>query len=108
MNLMLPLVLFICMVNGIFSPFLLVVVNNFPLWTVGLIPPDPNWLLFASNLFLSTLTLVVSGVPAALYERFFKVQETNDISYLIWVAGAVLLTLPAFPNFEQLFFTPQS
>jgi hypothetical protein len=51
----------------------------------------------ASALILSTLTLMVAGVPAALYERLAGVTKPA-ITGAIWLAGVVLLTLPAVPN----------
>jgi hypothetical protein len=50
-----------------------------------------------SALILSTLTIMVAGVPAALYERLFPASRPA-VATVIWVAGVVLLTLPALPN----------
>jgi hypothetical protein len=49
--------------------------------------------LFWSSVLLSTATLLVSGVPAALYERL--VEPESMASTWIWLAGVSALTLPA-------------
>ena len=41
------------------------------------------------------LTLLLSGVPAALYERFIRSPDTTPASLWIWVAAAAVLSLPA-------------
>ena len=51
----------------------------------------------ASALILSTLTLMLAGVPAALYQRLSG-NANMMIASAIWFAGAALLTLPAVPN----------
>ena len=51
----------------------------------------------------STGTIIVAGIPAALYERFTGVTEdSTDVSLWIWLAGTALLTLPAIGNFFQI------
>ena len=40
---------------------------------------------------------MVAGVPAALYERLAG-EPKSTITGTIWLAGVVLLTLPAVPN----------
>jgi len=88
-------ILGICAFNGIFSPYLIVAV---PI-TLGLLPEffprNQSWVLFFSSIFVSTFTLVLSGVPAALFERFTGRTQSDEVSMCIWLGGAVLLTLPA-------------
>jgi hypothetical protein len=54
--------------------------------------------LIASLLF-STMTLILAGIPAALYERWIGAKEPTEMSMWIWLAGTGLLTLPAAANF---------
>jgi len=44
-----------------------------------------------------TMTIMLSGVPAALYERW-SARPRRVVVSSIWIAGTVLLTLPALPN----------
>lgn len=88
-------------VNGIFSPWL---VAMFPFVFV-LMPAffltSINVLLFISSILFATMTLILGGIPAALYERWSGAKESNEISMWLWLAGVGLLTLPAAANFIQ-------
>ena len=88
-------------INGIFSPWL---VGMFPFVFV-LMPAffltSINVLLFLSSILFATITLILGGVPAALYERWSGAQESTEVSMWIWLAGVGLLTLPAVANFFQ-------
>ena len=59
-------VMALAIVNGIFSPWVLVVFVTYPVWYPWWAPPHSEFVYMASALILSTLTLVASGVPAAL------------------------------------------
>jgi hypothetical protein len=52
-------------------------------------------IFYFTSLFLATITLLIAGVPAALYERFSGKRETTTISLAIWLACLIPLTLPA-------------
>lgn len=95
---MLPLVLGICMLNGLASPVLPMFWASTPLWLAGYVPETMSGVTYLSSLAVSTLTLMVSGIPAALYERYTGAQESTATSLFIWMAGAALLTLPAIPG----------
>ena len=87
----------VAIVNGIFSPWVLGVFLLYPVWYPTWAPMMTKPVYMASALILSTLTLMVAGVPAALYERLAGVAKPA-ITAAIWLAGVVLLTLPAVPN----------
>ena len=84
-------------VNGIFSPWVLGVFLFYPVWFPSWAPAYAQVVYMASALILSTMTIMVAGVPAALYERFAAGAKPATVG-LIWLAGTVLLTLPAVPN----------
>jgi hypothetical protein len=96
------IILGVCALNGMFSPFLrlsmAVVLALLPEW----FPPNIHWLLFFGAVFLSSLTLVVGGIPAALYERLWEGEPFTGVSMYIWLACCVLLTLPALTNLPGL------
>jgi hypothetical protein len=58
-------------------------------------------LMFAS-LMVSTGTIILAGIPAALYERMTGQSESNEVSLWIWLAGTALLALPAIGNFLRI------
>jgi hypothetical protein len=93
----LGLTLLTSMLNGIFSPFTLFVFITYGVWYPWFLPQLPQAVYFAGSLIVSTLTVMASGVPAALYERSYG-QAGPGFTGLIWAGTAVLLTLPAVPN----------
>jgi hypothetical protein len=99
---MLPLILLVSMLNGLASPWLPVLWGMAPLWLAGMMPDNMEAITYLSSLALSTVTLMFSGVPAALYERHIQAQESTPISLGIWLAGALLMSLPAIPNMLKL------
>jgi hypothetical protein len=90
-------VMAVAIVNGIFSPWVLFVFVFHPVWYPGWLPLYSEIVYMASALILSTFTIMVSGVPAALYERLSS-KPRGELVAIIWLAGAVLLTLPAITN----------
>jgi hypothetical protein len=89
----------LCLVNGIFSPYLSIAIPLTAALLPELFPRTLEWVLFWSSILLSTATLLFSGVPAALYERLSHEPRESTVSCWIWLAGAVLLTLPAAKRF---------
>lgn len=90
-------VMAVAIVNGIFSPWVLVVFVLYTVWYPSWAPATTQFVYMAAALILSTLTLMAAGVPAALYERL-AAKPRPGISGLIWLAGTAILTLPAIPN----------
>lgn len=95
-----PLILGICVVNGIFSPFLNIAVPIAGVLMPEVFPKSPGWVLFFSSLLVSSATLFASGVPAALYERLIDRNPESKVSLYIWLAGTLALTLPALRNLK--------
>ena len=91
---------FFGMINGIFNQLALVFALLYvqPLAGPLLFGSVPLTLLFAS-LMVSTATVILGGIPAAVYERLAGVSDSNDISLWIWLAATALLALPAIGNF---------
>ena len=91
--------------NGIFSPVLLpVVLPAMLIMSPGFFAPSLPILFFVSSLVLSTLTIMIAGVPAALYERFTGKSTSTPGSMWIWLAATGLLTLPAINTFLAVGF----
>lgn len=92
---------FFGMINGMFNQIALL----FALLHVQILAPAllfgsvPMTLLLAS-LMVSTATIILAGIPAAIYERFVGAREDSPaVSLWIWLAGTAILTLPAVGNF---------
>lgn len=85
------------LINGMFSPFLGVVIGLMPFWMPEFVTPSLSLTLFFSSLILSITTLLVSGIPAAIYEHATGARESSNTSMIIWLVAAVALTLPAVP-----------
>jgi hypothetical protein len=95
---------FFGMINGIFNQLFLL----FALIHVQVLAPAllfgsvPLTLLFTS-LMVSTATIILAGIPAALYERFVGAEDdSTEASLWIWLAGTAILTLPAIGNFLKV------
>ena len=59
-------------------------------------------LMFAS-LMVSTATLILGGIPAAIYERVQGIEgDSSEVSLWIWLAGTAILALPAAGNFLKI------
>lgn len=81
--------------NGMFSPILTLAVLFNPLWLPAFIPVGPSVLFLLSSLFVSTLTIMAAGIPAALYERVTGKSETDSTSALIWIGTLAVISVPA-------------
>jgi hypothetical protein len=89
----------LCIVNGIFSPYLGLAIPVTAGLMPELFPRTIEWVLFWSSVLLSSATLLFSGVPAALYERLTRKPPESTVSMWIWLACAFLLSLPAVGRF---------
>ncbi|MGE0034128.1 MAG: hypothetical protein AB7S93_00675 [Xanthobacteraceae bacterium] len=94
---------FFGMVNGLFNQTWLI----FSLIHMQILAPAllfgsvPLSLMF-SSLMVSTATIILAGVPAAIYERIVGAKDdSTGTSLWIWLAGTALLTLPAIGNFFE-------
>ncbi len=88
-------------INGIFSPFVIAVLPFVVILSPAFLTDSIAVIFFVSSLLLSTLTLMLGGVPAALYERWIGAKELTELSMWMWLAGVALLSLPAVFNFFQ-------
>ena len=92
---LLLLIFGLCILNGIFSPYLNIAVPVSAALMPELFPRTVEWVLFWSSILLASATLLFSGVLAALYERLAARGAEGAASMWIWLAGATTLSLPA-------------
>lgn len=95
-NLLVFAVVGISILNGLFSPFLAIAVPISAVLMPEVFPRSVGWVLFFSSLLVASATLLLSGVPAALYERLVDGDRDSITPVAIWLGGAALLALPAF------------
>lgn len=94
---------FFGMINGLFNQTALV----FALIHVQILAPtllfgSTGLTLMFSSLMVSTATIILGGIPAALYEHFIGAKDdSTPVSLWVWLASTAILTLPAVGNFLQ-------
>jgi hypothetical protein len=94
---------FFGMINGMFSPlriFSLIFTNAF---LSEVVFGSQSLIFYLSSLMLSTATVIIGGLPAALYERVKGItDDSTEVSLWIWLAGTAILALPAVGTFLQI------
>jgi hypothetical protein len=94
---------FFGMINGLFNQlwliFALVYVQTF---AAPLLFGSVSLTLMFASLMVSTATVILGGIPAAIYERVTGASDSNDASLWIWLVGTALLTLPAAGNLLKI------
>jgi hypothetical protein len=89
-------ILALAILNGIFSPFAvltarLVILTLAP----GLLIGGGAMVAFLASLLAATGTVILAGVPAALFERATKRHATDARSWAIWLVATAVLSFPA-------------
>lgn len=94
---------FFGMINGIFNQTaLLFALIHLQILAPALLFGSTGLTLMFSSLMVSTATVILAGIPAALYERFVGAKDDSTVASLwIWLAGTALLSLPAMGNFIE-------
>ena len=81
----------VCLANGLVSPALRLVWVLHPLWMPPLFPITPELVFYGASLIVSTATLLLAAIPAAMAERVFGASQTAVMG--VWLAVASLLVL---------------
>lgn len=85
------------LLNGMhFSPYFDPIAILLRPFLAGTVLATPLASLYVSSLFVSLLSLLIAGVPAALYERARGLKESTPVSIGIWLAAIVVITIPSF------------
>lgn len=96
----------VAMINGMFSPTLpLFFFANAPAWYPSILPFNPDLIVYLSRICAATATLVLSGIPAALYERFARPAGDSSVPAWIWTIAAIALSWEAVARFATLLGT---
>lgn len=94
---------FFGMINGIFNPLFFFVFQLSAYLMAEPLFGSTAAIAYFSSLMLSTGTVILAGIPAALYERFIGAKNDSTVTSLwIWLAGTAFLSLPAIGNFLKI------
>ncbi|HWM49277.1 MAG TPA: hypothetical protein VNR11_20445 [Xanthobacteraceae bacterium] len=95
---------FFGMINGLFNQsWLLFSLVHVQILAPALLFGSTSLTLLFSSLMVSTATVILAGIPAAIYERLTGAKDdSSEASLWIWLAGTALLTLPAIGNFIEI------
>lgn len=88
------------LLSGLLNPIMLALANPLAaMFASGfLITGLAGLSYFFTILFAASMTIMLAGIPAALYERVTGQGETNGASWFIWLAATAIFALPAVIN----------
>jgi hypothetical protein len=95
---------FFGMINGLFNKtWLLFALIHVQILSPALLFGSVGLTLMFASLMVSTATIILAGIPAAIYEHVVGAKDDSTAASLwIWLAGTGLLTLPAMGNFFSI------
>lgn len=84
------------LLNGMhFSPFFDLAAIYLGSFLAGLFISSPLLLFYFTSLLLSAGTLLLAGIPAALFERFTGRKNSDATSLGIWLGATAVLASPS-------------
>jgi sorbitol-specific phosphotransferase system component IIBC len=98
-------VMLVSLLNGMFSPAVVFSWGLMPYLFPILAATGPAFVIMTGSLALAVTTLVVSGVPAALYERVTGTRATPTSAW-IWLGSALILSLPMILGMATMLTRP--
>ena len=103
-NLYYVAIAFFGMINGLFNQaWLLFALSHVQILAPVLLFGSTGLTLMFSSLMVSTATIILGGIPAAIYERLVgAAEDSTEASLWIWLAGTAILTIPAIGNFLKI------
>jgi hypothetical protein len=87
----------VTVINGLFSPISALLFFLSPIWLPEFVGTSVSARGYFAALTVSLGTLIAAGVPAAIFEQIRGQSDSDNVSMFVWLAAAVLLTLPALP-----------
>lgn len=104
---MLALVAIAAMPNGLyFSPWFDSVLFLLPRAASAFFIRSHEALFYLTGMLLWLMTLVLAGVPAALYEFARRRRQPTFSALLVWLIAALLLSIPSFRAALELLQEP--
>jgi hypothetical protein len=81
----------VCLLNGLVSPMVAVAWHLHPVWLPEMLRPTNEVVFYGASLLVSTGTLLLSALPAAVAERLGGLSQATANG--IWLGCAALLVL---------------
>jgi hypothetical protein len=97
------LVMGISVLNGLLHqlagsvPFVLLL-RLAPIWWPEIFGFYLEALVYAATLIIATATLLLGGIPAALYERARRLDQPTPAAMWLWFAGVLAVAAFMFPT----------
>jgi hypothetical protein len=86
--------------NGtLFSPIFDSIFYYLDTFARGSLFYSPQLYLILTSVFISLMTILIAGIPAALYERIRGLKTSTPVSLGIWLVTALLLSLPTIMSY---------
>lgn len=84
------------LLNGMhFSPYFNSVAILFGPILRGFYITSPVVTFYLTSLLIAVSTVMISGIPAAIYERVTGRQQSDSTSMAVWLGALFLITLPS-------------
>lgn len=97
----------VSMLNGLyFSPFFDVVLFIIARPASAFFIKGQMATFYLTGLVLWLFTLVLAGIPAALWDRVRRMPHSDTPSLVIWLMAAIALSVPTLIAAYELFFEP--
>jgi hypothetical protein len=91
------------MINGIFNPLFPFGYLFSKMLMYAPLFGNESLIFYFAALMLSTATIIIAGIPSAIYDRIIGMRDDSSIVGLwIWLAGTGILSIPAVGNFLQI------
>ncbi len=92
------LTLILAILNGIFSPKLIAVFALQNLWHPPMLPQNFQFTFVLSTIVLVWVYLMLSAIPAALFEKCKGQTHPTKTARLIWLTTMATMTWPSLAN----------
>jgi hypothetical protein len=95
---------FFGMINGLFNQvWVLFALIHVQILAPALLFGSVSLTLMFASLMVSTATIILGGIPAAIYERLAGARnDSSEVALWIWLAGTGILAIPAMGNFLKI------
>jgi hypothetical protein len=89
------------LLNGMhFSPYFDAAYVLLRPFTPTLIVSSPVLTFYFTSLFIAVFSVILAGIPAALFEKLTGRARSDATSLGIWLAGVLLIALPVLTNYR--------
>lgn len=93
-------ILLLALFGGLLSPLKFLLLATAPTWLPALLPGIgqclliPDATIWIASAVACVVTLLIAGVPAAIYERVRGLKEPDGTGMTIWMVATFLTMIP--------------